>query len=534
MSQGAVWAGPTAGALVERRALGLARADRLDRVSRAVMEKELDILIVEDVPADAEAIVRQLQQDGLRFQARRVETRQEFLAALQAGPPDVIISDFTLPAFDGLQALRLAQAHAPEAPFLVVTGPRSEAVAVECMKEGADDYILKDTLMRLPSAVLNALRKKAAERERAWAEAALRRSEELFRVITESTRDLVALLDPEGRFLYANPSYRHRLGLEPAELLGSEAFGLVHPADAPGFRQAWAQARARREPLVAEVRLQGRTGVWATFETVGHWVYDDAGQAHRAVLVSRDITRRKLAEEKLRNLPRLIVEAQEAERRRVARELHDSVNQLLSSARFRVQSIEERLQARDESLWRETLKVQALLARAIEEVRRISRNLRPSELDDLGLVPALRSLCAEFAERTGLRLTVALDEPPEPCSKETELTLYRVVQEALTNIAKHAQASNVEVRLSWQNGAVQAVIRDDGAGFEPQAVGAGKPDPVGMGLLDMRERAAHVGGSCVVHSAPGQGTEVVVTLPLQPEPSAVASSCEKRRRKKKD
>lgn len=498
------------------------------------MKQQLDILIVEDVPADAEAIVRQLEEDGLRFRARRVETREDFLAALQAGPPDVIISDFTLPAFDGLQALRLAQTHAPEVPFLVVTGPRSEAVAVECMKEGADDYILKDTLRRLPSAVLNALRKKAAERERARAEAELRRSEEQFRVITESTRDLVALVDPAGRFLYANPSYRHRLGLDPAELLGSDAFGLVHPADLPAFRQAWDQSRTSRELWMAEVRLRSRAGAWVSFETLGHWVYDEAGRAQRAVLVSRDITRRKLAEEKLRNLPRLIVEAQEAERRRVARELHDSVNQLLSSARFRVQSMEERLQARDEALWREALKVQALLARAIEEVRRISRNLRPSELDDLGLVPALRSLCTEFAERTGLRLDVALADAPGPCSKETELALYRVVQEALTNIAKHAQARSVQVRLTWQNGAVQAVIRDDGAGFDAQGFAAGKLGSTGMGLLDMRERAAHVGGNCVVNSAPGRGTEIVVTLPLQPEPTALTVSREGTQTQKTD
>jgi len=498
------------------------------------MDKELDIVIVEDVPADAEAIVQQLREDGIRFRARRVETRAEFLAALENGPPDVIISDFTLPAFDGLQALRLAQVHAPDAPFLVVTGPRSEAVAVECMKEGADDYILKDTLMRLPSAVLNALRKKAAERERAWAEAALRRSEEQFRVITESTRDLVALVDPAGRFLYANPSYRQRLGLDPAELLGSDALALVHPADRPGFQRAWEQARASHEPLVAEVRLRSRAGAWVHFETLGHWVYDDAGRAQQAVLVSRDITRRKQAEEALRSLPRLIVEAQEAERRRVARELHDSVNQLLSSARFRVQSIEERLQGQDDALWRETLKVQALLARAIDEVRRISRNLRPSELDDLGLMPALRSLCSEFAERTGLRLSVALEEPAQRCSKETELTLYRIVQEALANIAKHAQAKTVEVRLVWQNGAVQAIIRDDGAGFEPQAVLSGRHRGCGMGLLDMRERAAYVGGSCMILSTPGRGTEIVVTVPLEPEPSTVASSREGKRAKKKD
>ena len=195
------------------------------------MDQELNLLLVEDVPADADAIEQQLREDGVRFRARRVETRAQFLAALENHSLEAIISDFNLPAFDGLEALRLTQARRPDLAFLLVTGPRSEAVAVECMREGADDYILKDSLKRLPSALQNALRKKAAERERAWAEAELQRSEEQFRLITESTRDLVALLDADGRFLYANPSYEKILGYAPAHLLGTDAFALVHPDD---------------------------------------------------------------------------------------------------------------------------------------------------------------------------------------------------------------------------------------------------------------------------------------------------------------
>jgi signal transduction histidine kinase len=366
------------------------------------VDKDLDILIVEDVPSDAAAIEDELRKGGVRLHAQRVETRDEFLAALREGPPDVIISDFNLPTFDGLEALRLAQESGLDLPFILVTGPRSEEVAVECMREGADDYILKNSLRRLPSAVSNALRKKAAERERAWAETELRR------------------------------------------------------------------------------------------------------------------------------LSRLIVDAQETERRRVARELHDSVNQVLSSVKFRLQSMEERLHERDEGLGRDAVKARQLLEKAIEEVIRISRNLRPSELDDLGLVPAIRSLCEEFGQRTGLAVTHALSPVLESCSREIELALYRIVQEALTNVEKHARATSVDLTLTSDGTTLCATIRDNGSGFEPHSPAARTTDKGGMGLMDMQERARNLGGSCVARSAPGQGTEIRVALPCDSESNSRLRTREKK------
>ena len=113
------------------------------------MSQELKILIIEDVPRDAEAIVCALQNESLRFQARRVETGEAFLAELKSFAPDIVLSDFTLPEFDALQALRLLQEHQYDIPFILVTGTRSEEVAVECLREGADDYILKASLKQL-------------------------------------------------------------------------------------------------------------------------------------------------------------------------------------------------------------------------------------------------------------------------------------------------------------------------------------------------------------------------------------------------
>src|SRR5258705_10550795 len=206
------------------------------------MKKELDILIIEDVLQDAELIEEELRHTGLAFRARRTENRPGFLAELDRSPPDIILSDFTLPEFDAFEALQLLRRLHLDIPFILVTGTRSEEVAVECIREGADDYILKASLKRLPSSITNALQKQAIARARLRAEAALRRSEEQFRLIAETTRDLISLVDVDGRFLYASPSHRTSLGYVPEELAGSELIQLIHPEDRPAVRVAWEQA----------------------------------------------------------------------------------------------------------------------------------------------------------------------------------------------------------------------------------------------------------------------------------------------------
>jgi two-component system sensor histidine kinase UhpB len=494
--------------------LAMLEMTQIHVASHRSMKKPLDILIIEDVARDAELIEAELRAADLYFRARRVHDRSGFLKELSDAQPDLILSDFTLPEFDALQALQLLRERKQDTPFILVTGTRSEEVAVECIREGADDYILKASLKRLPTSIVNALQKRAAEQARFSAEAALRRSEEQYRLIAENTRDLIALVDPERRFLYASPSHRASLGYQPGSLVGTDFRELVHPEDRAALRQTWEQSLQRRESRSAEVRFKNEMGSWLNFESIGNWIFDERGRVQRGVIISRDISRRKLAEAALRELPRLIREAQEAERRRVARELHDSVNQILSAVKFRLQAVEERLQGKDETAWRDTLKTKANLEKAMQEVRRISRNLRPSELDDLGLAPAVRSLCREFGERTGITVELTVSRVPRVIPKEIELNLYRIIQEALGNIEKHARAANVRLDLSREGSRLRATIRDQGLGFDPLAPPR-KGRVSGMGLVDMKERAAFVGGSCAVRSAAGTGTEIVIEMPLR-------------------
>jgi PAS domain S-box-containing protein len=236
------------------------------------------------------------------------------------------------------------------------------------------------------------------------------------------------------------------------------------------------------------------------------------------VVLALDVTERRRAEAALRELPQRILEAQEAERRRVARDLHDSVCQLLSSVRFRLQGLEGKLAALDAGPLEELAQISGYIGKALDETRRISRNLRPSELDELGLAAALRLLAGDFAEHTGITCELACPELPATLEQGIELALYRIVQEALNNVEKHAQASRVAVDVSLRPGQLTACVRDDGRGFLLGAgngtESAGAARPGGFGLVSMRERAALIGGTVRLVSAPGRGTEVRADIPL--------------------
>jgi two-component system, cell cycle sensor histidine kinase and response regulator CckA len=262
----------------------------------------LRILSLEDVAYDVELLERELRKANIEYDLRRVETKEEFLEALTDFRPEIILADYSLPQFSAIEALKLLQEQKNTTPVILVTGSHSEEAAVECMKEGAEDYILKASLTRLPSALQNVLRKKHAERNREAAEEALRQSEAQYRLITENTRDLIALLDGTNRFLYASPSFELVLGYSPKELLHTDYFSLVHPDDVPAARTALEQARRQRRQRTAELRHKHREGHWILFDSAASLPAETDGKPRRVVLVSRDISERKRAEREIEHL----------------------------------------------------------------------------------------------------------------------------------------------------------------------------------------------------------------------------------------
>ena len=231
-------------------------------------------------------------------------------------------------------------------------------------------------------------------------------------------------------------------------------------------------------------------------------------------MVVTDMTEARRTEELLRDLSQRLVQVQEAERGEVASELHGNITQILCAILVRCQTLANQLSSRDGTARQEAIKLRKMLGKAAQEVERISRNLRPSVLNDLGLAAVLHEASTEFADRTGVALKLACVQLTARLPAETELTLYRILQETLKNVEKHARARNVAVHLTKQGNIVQLSIHDDGIGFDLEHHLSKRPGKRGLGLASMRERATYVGGILKVKSGHRAGTKIEVSIPL--------------------
>lgn len=246
----------------------------------------------------------------------------------------------------------------------------------------------------------------------------------------------------------------------------------------------------------------------------------DLAEANRALLA--EVAERRRAEEQLRALTHRVVQAQETERESVALDLHDNLTQLLCALCIRSQILAEKIPGHDDALPKiEVLQLREMLGHAASEVERIARNLRPGVLEVLGLEAVLRATSTEFAERTGLAVTLDSVELQQRLPIRTEVALFRILQEVLSNVSRHAQARHVTLTLTQPDDVVQLTIKDDGIGFDPDLHSTKKNGESSLGLLGMIERANSVGGDLRIASTPGTGTEINVRFPLH-QPARVA------------
>ena len=218
-------------------------------------------------------------------------------------------------------------------------------------------------------------------------------------------------------------------------------------------------------------------------------------------------------EEQLRLLSRQLLSAQEEERKKISRELHDVIAQTLTSINVRLAALKKEAALSTEGLERSIARTQELVQESVDVVHRFARELRPTVLDDLGLVPALHTFMKTFREETGIRVSLSAFAEVERVNDDKRTVLYRVAQEALANVARHAHASQVDVKIQKLDGAACMTIKDNGKGFVQEHVLTAKKNRR-LGLLGMRERLEMVGGAFAVRSAPRKGTTVIAQIPL--------------------
>lgn len=267
--------------------------------SSASTAEILRILIVEDTPSDAELIEGALRRAGLTFVARQVATPDDFAHALEQFDPDVVLSDCRLPGFDGLAVISSVRRKSADLPVIVVTGVLGDQAAVELVKAGANDYILKDNMARLPTAIERALAETRAVRAGKQAEEALRLSEERYRSLVVAIAQIVWTTDARGEVVEDQPAWRAFTGQSPDDIKGAGWLAALHPDDRDRVAAAWSAAVQARRLFEAEYRLRGHDAEYRSFSVRAVPVMEKNGTVREWVGVCTDVTDRRRHEEEL-------------------------------------------------------------------------------------------------------------------------------------------------------------------------------------------------------------------------------------------
>jgi len=327
--------------------------------------------------------------------------------------------------------------------------------------------------------------------------------------------------DIQSDQLWATQTDRNMLGWWPSRPLTFEQFTeRVHPDDRESVRRAVQRSREDRSDYEAEYRLVVPGGGTRWVAARGRREFDRDGKPLRMRGVTIDITKRRQAEEAARELSGRLINAQEEERSRLARELHDDVTQRLALLAIDAGRGERNLPSAAGGTAMRAMRES--LIRLSEDVHALAYRLHPSILEDLGLIEALKTECERFGRVASIPVDLKAQEVPDPLPHAVALCLYRIAQEALRNVGRHARASAVQVSLQRLDGGVQLAVRDNGAGFDP----AQQRDRPSLGHASMRQRIYQLNGELEVESAPGHGTTVLAWVPLkeeQSEPSARAA-----------
>ena len=337
-------------------------------------------------------------------------------------------------------------------------------------------------------------------------------AEHAYRVLIESMNEGALTLTVGKVVLYANQCFARMVKSPLEQVMGGSFRRFLSEADRKRLRPL--MKRPGKSGSKLQVLLNASDGSQMPVQISLRPLTRHGSSLATVSMVVTDITAAKRSEEMLRALSHRLVQMQEAERGRVALDLHDNITQPLCAVVFRSQALADRLSARNGPSKGEAMELRAMLCATAREVQRISGNLRSSILDQLGLVAALEKAGGEFADRTGVPVRLACVELAERLPIGTELTLYRLLQEALENVERHAHARHVAVSLNQQGGFIRLTVSDDGIGFDRSHSPARRTEKDGLGLLSMRERVAYVGGSLKVKSGHRAGTEIEATVPV--------------------
>lgn len=488
----------------------------------AVDERKLTrVLIVDD-----DSVYRMMCRRALTrgadsgFEVLEAETGEEGLRMLRSAQPDCVLLDYHLPDMTGVEFLISLEEHEARIPVMLLTGGDSTAVAVEAIKRGAWDYLGKDVDLQYLDLLPNAIRRMLRERELAEGK---HQAEANFRTLVEQIQAITYIVaaGEANKLLYISPQiqalgYSSEEWKQDPELL----FRMMHPDDRAAATAAIRQSRIEGTSLRQEYRLIAQDGSALWFREEAKPVTDGSGKVLFIQGILVDVTQSKHAEEALRQsqteLRRLAAHQErlkEDERKRIAQEIHDELGGLLTSIKAFVLVSNDRAVRTGAQPDPLLLDAASLAETGLKAVRRVITELRPSVLDQLGIWAALEWYAGQVEERSGVLCDWSIDEKAIAIELDQERStmVFRVVQEALTNVVRHADASSVTVDVAASGKLVTVTVRDDGKGIDTERL----LNRESWGILGMYERTRHFGGDLRISGTPGQGTSVVLQLPLE-------------------
>lgn len=490
--------------------------------------KKLNILLIESSSEDARHALDKLEQSGYQVEYARVEDASAMQAALNDKDWDVVLCNYDAPGFGGLEALQLARSAKADLPFLFLSNDLRETAINRAMQSGADDYIFKDRLIRLVPAIEHNLREACIRREHREAQLALQENQSRLHAFISNLPGMAFLLllgsDGIMSFPYVSEGSHALLGLTPSGLeQDSRLFlKLLHPDDSPSYDRSMRTSAKNLTFWNWEGRIRmppDNETKWINLRCSPHKL--DNGDVQWEGIMS-NITQSKLAEieikssqEQLRELSSHIQDVREQERLNIAREVHDDLGSTLTAIKLDVAWLYGRLNSQNPDLAAKAKSIEALVDKCAVAASNISRSLRPSVLDSFGIIAAIEMEAEEFERRTGISCAFnhadenALPNQDISLDPDTSIALFRIFQEALNNIIKHAQASQVKVDIYNRANGVDLIVSDNGRGLTE----SDRSKPRSFGLRGIRERVAHFGGDVRISGTPGHGTTVAVHIP---------------------
>lgn len=480
------------------------------------MTNGLSILTVEDNPSDLFLLEHMIRSSGLPLRHLYSTDRiREAYGLLAAKEIDLVLLDLTLPDSFGIHSFIYLKPVVQKIPVIILTGLSDTNVALEAIKEGAQDYLVKG---ELTESLLAKAIQYGIERKRTLEH--LRVSNERFNTVVKATNDAIWDWDILTNTVFiVGDTYKQLFGYDwvDADIPQDHWESIIHPEDRA--RVMAKQSAIIREGVLNkwedEYRLRKSNGEYAQVHDRGYIMYSAEHRPVRMIGAIQDITLRKRAEEivlkelaiqqrlKQQQITEVVLGAQERERFELGQELHDNINQILATCRLYLDVAIEEREPRLELL----VKSRNNISMAIEEIRRLSKELITPSLNDLGLVQSIQELIRniQVAGKMKIRLAISgIDE--DALLPEQKINVYRIIQEQLNNILKHAQAQSVMIELTREEEQIRLLVVDDGKGFDPRT----RRD--GVGISNIISRAELYNGRVEIDSAPGKGCRLEVIL----------------------